>query len=222
MIVDINLLAAQSASWVDHVQAWSTFAGIFVAGLGIFCIWRTVSETRKEQRTQAGPYVRVDIGVADVIDGDFNPPTPHYTNLSNILDLDKDTPDCEKVIISAWLTNYQAHPLGFALGVKLAFFVYLATQEQFEEYNARVAYLEFGKPVRVDLVKTRPVTDTDEGVVVGVVRLTYHDIYDQRLEHQEGLQGTNALHGRLTCVVDSNGVLSQPEAWPRGKQITYE
>ena len=84
-----------ATAWADQVQAWGTVAGVAVVVAGFIAIFLTVRETRKQQRTQAGPYVRVDLGVAGISVGDFEPPKVHYTNTSNIVDLDGATPDDE-------------------------------------------------------------------------------------------------------------------------------
>ena len=56
-----------------------------------------------------------------------------------------------------------------------------------------------------------------------VLRLAYHDFYDQKTVHVFEQEATDSLHGRLSCVVTTDGVLNLPESWPRGsnKQINY-
>ena len=214
-----------TATWIDQLQAWGTVAGVLVALIGIGAIYSTVQETRKQQRTQAMPYVRVDLGVSGKTGSDFQPPPVHYTNTSIVVDLDASIPNHDKVIISAWLSNYQTHPLGFAVAVtlKVQVSVFSATDGySFSGADAKVAYLEHGKPVRIDLIKAKKPTNSRDAIFVEVVRLEYSDFYDEAIVHVRATKGTNALHGRLELFVTSEKVSNLPQSWPRGNQVTYD
>ena len=211
-----------ATTWVDQVQAWGTIAGIAVAVLGFIAIYITLRETRKQQRTQAGPYVRIDLGVAEESVDDFEPPKVHYADTSNVVDLDEATPSSEKVTISAWLRNYQSHPLGFALGVNLNLFLYASSSrngDRSQDVTVEIAYLEYGKPVRVDLIKANVPSGPDESIVVSVVEVRYYDFYDQLNVHVFEQEGTNGLHGRLSCVITQDRVSSVPQSWRMGNVI---
>ncbi len=213
-----------SVSSLDYVQAVATVIGVVVATAGLGGVLYSLSQTRRDQRTQSGPYVRIDVCPLEGAD-DFDPPEPHFGNTLRVVDLAPDRPEAEKVTLCAWIRNYQAHPLGFALAVT-AFFVLEAKGLRGDgsgpdepEYSlVEVPYLEFNKPVRVDLFKI----PRESVAFLWLASVSFYDFYDHRHEHQFGQRSTNALHGRLACDYVPGRVESIPEARPRGPKVAYE
>ena len=208
--------SSSSPSWVDHAQTWATVAAAAVAAAGLTGVLLNVRAARLQQRIQSGPYVRIDISPTSLEVGGFKPPKPHHVLSDSAIDLSPGAAEDQKVTISAWATNYQTHPLGFAL--RVAFLVVVETPGPGEpaELGVTIPYLEQDKPIQVDLVKI----SRNEEVTVRLLFLSYYDLYDRKVEQGWLKKGTNALHGRLACTYSKGDVDNSPQAWPTGSNVS--
>lgn len=202
-----------SPVWLDHVQAWSTLAAGVVASCGLFGVIWTLRRGRRQQRIQSGPYIRVDVGPTSDTTSDFQAPEPYFASETDVVDLAPDLDDQQKVGLSAWLANYQPHPLGTAFRVAAFFMIEIQVpgtqQPVYRFFMAGVAYIEREKPIKVELFKI----SRDWTVTLWLSRLSFSDFYDEYHEHSED-RNENALHGRLSCTY-SNGTFScHPEGRP--------
>ena len=202
---------------LDHVQAWSTLAAAVFAVSGLGGVIWTLRRGRRQQRVQSGPYVRVDIGPTIGATSDFEAPKdPHYVSSDYVVDLAPDLADDQKVSLSAWLTNYQPHPLGMAFRVLAFFIIEVRPRGSFVpvyRYSiVRTAYVERKKSVKIELFKV----PGDSTAVLWLSRLAFSDFYDEYHEHSEG-KNENALHGRLTCTYANGNFMCIPEGRPAAK-----
>ena len=202
---------------LDHVQAWSTLAAAVFAVSGLGGVIWTLRRGRRQQRVQSGPYVRVDVGPTTAATSDFEAPkNPHFVSSDDVVDLAPDLDDDQKVSLSAWLTNYQPHPLGTAFRVA-AFFVievrpHASLVPVYQYSIVRVAYVEHKKPVKIELFRV-PGNST---AVLWLSRLAFSDFYDEYYKHYEG-KNENALHGRLTCTYANGNFTCIPEGRPAAR-----
>ena len=124
--------------------------------------------------------------------------------------------------VYGWVSNYQRHPLGFALFVKPLFTVGYGTrtsrEQKFAYLEAFVPYLEHNKSVGIELFRMNREHRAD----VRLVGIEFYDLYDRRHQHWFGDKGTNALHGRLRCDYRDGRFTSIPGARPRGPKVVYD
>lgn len=217
----------ESPVWLDHVQAWSTFATVIVATVGLLGIYRTVQISRDEQRVQWQPYLRVDVAPTTGKHEDFTPPPAYHSNPDLVNDLQDDLSWEKKVSFSAWVRNYQTNPLGTALAVSI--FAIIEYEEPpgpdedeptlGAQYNrVRTPYCEVNKPVSIELFRI----PRDWQATVWIVNTTFYDIRDNRHSHVYREAGTDAEHGRLACTYRNGIFVSTPEARPRGPKVSFD
>lgn len=214
---------APAVTWRDYVQTVATVLGVVIATGGLGGVLYSLYQARRDQRTQSGPYLRIDVALRDGTE-DFKPPKAHFANSLKVVDLAPDISESKKLTLSAWIRNYQSHPLGFALAIS-AFFVLetrrLGTEvddAEAEYFLLEVPYVEYEKPVRVDLFKI----PKDVSAFLWLASVSFYDFYDRRHEHQFGQRSSNALHGRLSCDYAPERVESIPEARPRGPKVEFQ
>lgn len=210
------MIEATTPNWIDHLQAWSTLAAAAVALVGLTGIFFTLRRGRKQQRIGFGPYIRVDVGPTSGRTEDFRAPYPQYVSDQQVDDLAPDLNDQEKVTLAAWLTNYQPHPLGTAFRVLAFFALEIRVPEsllpQYRYAIVTVAYVEHGKPVKIELFRV----PREWRAVLWLARLAFSDFYDQFHKNSEG-RNENALHGRLTCEYRDGLFACVPEGRPAGR-----
>ena len=176
----------------------------------------SLKQTGKQQRIEAGPYVRVDIGSLDADMLDFHRPEVRYRDSMQATSFAQANSGSDVITISAWFRNYQTHPLGMALGISAVFLIEtLVAQPLIHE--VRIAYLEQDKAVLVDIARI----DRAQDITVRLLSLSFLDFYDQRHEHQLGAKGTNALHGRLSAAYDSGRLIATPQGRSLGKGVDF-
>lgn len=206
---------ANDPGLLDHVQAWSAFATVFVAGIGLLGVYYTLRKDRREERIGVAPYIRVDIYPAVEGLGDFAAPTAYYETDSSLVDLAEGLANDSTATFAAFFRNYQPHDLGIAFRVA-AFFVLEARSDtdaiQYHYSVVTIPYVERDKPVKLQLFRI----PKSWRVTVWLTRLAFSDFYDEFHEHSEG-SNENALHGRLTCVYDGSIFRSIPEGRPAGR-----
>lgn len=200
---------------MDNLQVWSTLAAAVIAFLGLGGVIFALQRSRRQQRIEVGPYIRVDVGPTSGVTSDFEAPKPYFVGDAEVSDLAPHVGNDQKVILAAWLTNYQPNPLGIAFRVA-SFFILEArvpgAQAPIYRYViVRVAYVEHGKPVKIELFKI----PADWTATLWLNKLAFSDFYDEYHEHSEG-RNENALHGRLTCTYDDGVFYCIPEARPAG------
>lgn len=167
---------------------------------------------RVQQRTQSGPYVRVDIGPSAGVEDQKDIDEAYYQDSSQLVDLAGG--EEEQTEISSWFRNYQQSALGFALGVTATF---LVQGDITHLVDVEIPYLEFGKTVRVGLAAI----PTEGDVLVMLMSLAFYDFYDQRHRHVYGQKSTNGLHGRLVWTRTEGLGESTPEGRSRGDGVDY-
>ena len=119
--------------------------------------------------------------------------------------------------MSAWFRNYQEHSLGMAIGVSAVFLVDTGAVESVLD-DVFIAYVEGDKPVILDIATV----SRSLGATVQLLSVAYVDFYDRRYSHVYGESGTNALHGRMICIVTPESIQSMPNARPRGSGVDFE
>lgn len=200
---------------LDFVTLAVDISTLAVTGFGLYFVVASLKQAGKQQRIEAGPYVRVDIGSPDEDMPDFIKPEVSYHDFTQASSFILDE-DVEAITISAWFRNYQAHPLGMALGITAVFLIESAEMEPVIK-DVRIAYLENEKSVLIDLAKIARGQDA----TVRLLSLSFLDFYDQRHEHTFGGKGTNALHGRLIAVYENGGLTARPEGRSRGNGVDF-
>jgi hypothetical protein len=114
----MHVLAADVFNYVSLLMGG---LGLFATVVGLRFVVQSLNQTAAQQRIEAGPYVRVDIGSLDLPLTDFSPPDHHYRGEDQVLEFDR--ADIQSITLSAWFRNLQSHPLGTAYGVRAAFIV---------------------------------------------------------------------------------------------------
>jgi hypothetical protein len=205
------LLAAET---IDYVTALLSFLSLLATGAGLGFVVRSLNQASEQQRVEAGPYVRVDLGSVDLEMPDFQRPQHHYRSHEQVLDLRSG--EGRSIVLSAWFRNLQTHNLGTAFGVRATFVV---EGDDFEPAvrQVEIPYLEAGKPVLVDILRCQ--TSQNPGVILSELR--FYDFYDRQHRHQFGSKGTNALHGRLRSVIQDGKIVSDPEGRSRGHGVEF-
>jgi hypothetical protein len=202
--------------FLDYASFVVSALTLLVTAAGLSFVVFSLKQSGRQQRIEAGPYVRVDIGSATEVMSDYEKPVPIYhdgrqaTNLAS-------SENSDSITISAWFRNYQTHPLGMALGVTAVFLVEVGELEPVVN-DVRIAYLEVGKPVLVDIVQF----DRAYDATVQLLSLTFQDFYDEQHEHRFGIAGTNALHGRLIATYEKGVLISRPEGRSRGEGVDFD
>ena len=188
--------------------------GLLFGGVGVFLqIW----ENRSARRVEVGPYIRVDIGAPEVEQAtEFHPPETYFKREGVKIDLDPEAEQQEKINVSAWFSNYQTHPLGFAATITARFFLQIYNPADdslsFDVLpDIQIPYMEHCKPVEVELLSF-PVTWT---LRVQLAYLAYRDIYDKEHHTTVGLgDNSNVVHGRLVFLYsEALGPASMPTAY---------
>lgn len=207
---------ASDLTWLDHVQAWSTFVAALAAVLALLGVYFVLRKDRRQARMGAGPYIRVDIFPADADPGDLEPPDPHYETRSSLVDLAGDLTDDAVSTFAACFRNYQPHAFGTALRVAAFFVLEIrgenSTKAEYRYSIVTIPYVEHEKPVTLHLFRI----PRSCSATMWLARLAFSDLYDSFHEHSEG-SDENAIHGRLTCVYDMGKFQSIPEGRPAGK-----
>lgn len=185
-------------------------------GLGGFAaVLISMSHSRQLQRTQTGPYVRVDIGPSSGIP-DADIPAPYYEDSTQGVNL-MESDGGGATEVSAWFRNYQTAALGFALGVRATFVVDIADDPNVHQLYVEIPYLEHDKCVRITLASMPTLKESS----IMLLQLSFYDYYDKLHRHVYGRKGTNALHGRLLWLNQVSGIESTPEGRSRGEGIDY-
>lgn len=203
-----------TAQVLDYVSLFVGGLGLLATIVGLRFVVQSLDQSAEQQRIEAGPYVRVDIGSLDLPMSDFSPPGHHYRSEDQVLNLESTA--SSSIMLSAWFRNLQSHPLGTAYGVHATFIV---EGDEFEPGVTEVAipYLEHGKPVLVDIVRCT----ISQNPSVLLSELRFYDFYDRQHHHQFGSSGTNALHGRLRARVQNGKIMSVPEGRSRGFGVEF-
>jgi hypothetical protein len=201
---------------LDYASSLIEVLTFAVTGFGLYFVVTSLRRSSEQQRTEAGPYVRIDVG-ANAVETDFSPPNVYYRNELHSIDLAPEVGDKEAVTLCAWLRNYQSHPLGMAIAVTASFLIEVDGAEPVLN-DVRIAYLEHEKPVEVDLVRIR----RDATAHATLIKLSFLDFYSHRYEHEYRGKSTNALLGRLQCTYESGQVEATPESRPHGKGVEFE
>lgn len=197
--------------YIDYIELTVQAIGVLVAIVGLGGVILSLHDNRVQQRTQNGPYIRVDIGPSAGIADRKDVKDEYYEDSSQLVNL---TGDHEhSVEISSWFRNFQSSPLGFALGVRATF---LFEADHAERIDVEIPYLEFGKTVRVGLARIPAEGD----ITATLVSLTFFDLYDHKHIHVYGQKSTNAIHGRLVWVRGEEAE-STPEGRSRGQGVDY-
>lgn len=199
--------------WEWTAQSWQA-VGTFAALAGVIGIFFQIQQNAARQRKETGPYVRVDIGptTEDTV-SPFDKPEAYIILERDFIDVGGDDSTVRQVSISAWLRNYQTHPLGMCFSVSMGF--HYRTISPLEETNVgvelwEIAYLEHGKAVQIELFRL-PV---DWSISVELVYLEYQDFYAQKHLYLEN--HSPGIHGRLECFYSPpDGFESIPVAIPR-------
>jgi hypothetical protein len=199
---------------LDYVGILVGVLGLLATIVGLRFVVQSLDQSAAQQRIEAGPYVRVDIGSLDLPMPDFSPPAYHFRSEDQVLNLESTA--SSGIILSAWFRNLQSHPLGTAYGVRAAFVV---EGDEFEPAVTEVTipYLESGKPVLIDIVRCA----ISQQPSVLLSELLFYDFYDRQHHHQFGSSGTNALHGRLSARAQDGKIMSVPEGRSRGFGVEF-
>ena len=199
--------------WEWTAQSWQA-VGTFAALTGVIGIFFQIQQNAARQRKETGPYVRLDIGptVEDTMTP-FNKPKTYIFLDTGFIDVGGDASTVPRVSISAWLRNYQTHPLGMCFSVSVGF--HYRTISPSEETNVgvelwEIAYLEHGHAVQIELFRL----PADWSILVDLLYLEYRDFHSQKylymVDHSPG------IHGRLECLYSpQDGFESTPVALPR-------
>jgi hypothetical protein len=194
--------------WLSVSLEMVTF---LVTAIGLAFVVVSLRQTGEQQRLEAGPYVRVDLGTYDLDMPDFARPDVFFHNHDECVELVSEYE--ESVTVVAWFRNYQPHPLGMAFGLTAVFSI---DTEEISMVNAvSIPYLEHGKAVAIDIARCSAIAWTE----LRLIELSFLDFYDRPYEHSHGEHGTNSLHGRLSAFLDSDGLVAVPEGRARGTGI---
>ena len=199
--------------WEWTVQSWQS-VGTFAALTGVIGIFFQVGQNAERQRKETGPYVRVDIGptFGDTVTP-FTRPEAHMVLTTDHIDVAGDGSATPHVSISAWLRNFQNHPLGMCFTVH-AEFHYSACAPSGKPVIGRgiwdIAYLEHDKPVQIELLRL----PKDWSILVELFSLKYQDFNGVQQSYSE--DHSTGIHGRLRCSYDpQDGIESIPIALPK-------
>ena len=197
--------------WTAH--SWQA-VGTFAALTGVIGIFFQVRQNAERQRKETGPYVRVDIGptVSDTATP-FTRPKAYVFLDSDYINVAGDDSAIPHVSISAWLRNYQNHPLGMCFTVHTEFH-YSARAPSGEPVIGLgtwdIAYLEQDKPVQIELFRL----PQDWSILVELFSLQYQDFNGVQQSFSEDY--STGIHGRLNCSYDpQDGFASIPIALPK-------
>jgi hypothetical protein len=202
--------------WLDYASFFLDVVALVVTLGGLGFVVAALRQTGRQQRIEAAPYVRIDIGLKDGIP-DRPGVADYYEDTSQKVNLT--LPEQPSLEVCAWFRNYQSSDLGFAMGVIATFLVELsdATETSIDFVDVEIPYLEFEKTVKVDLAAV-PAT---KEMLVMVTSLVFYDFYDQYHKHTYGRKSSNGLHGRLVFISNSEVTESSPEGRSRGKGVDY-
>jgi hypothetical protein len=196
------------------VQACTPLVGI----LGLAGVVYSLKRNREQQRIQAGPYVRIDIGPTAGIE-DQRELDVYYADVSQVVDLSHGAENTLE--ISAWFRNYQSEALGFALGVTASFVVEVTepsvARTRSDQVDVEIPYLEYGKCVRIALARLPIQLE----LTVILLSVSFYDLYDQLHEHAYGKNSSSAMHGRLVWQKTDDFEESTPEGRSRGRGVDY-
>lgn len=199
--------------WGWTAQSWQA-VGTFAALMGVIGIYFQIRQNAARQRKETGPYVRVDIGpTVDDTNTPFKKPKTYIFLKTDFIDVESEDSTVPRVSISAWLRNYQTHPLGMCFSVSVGF--HYRTISPSEETNVgvglwEIAYLEHGNAVQIELFRV----PADWSILVELVYLEYQDFYSQKHLYMEN--HSPGIHGRLECLYNpQDGFESTPVAIPR-------
>ncbi len=107
--------------WGWTAQSWQA-VGAFAALMGVMGIYFQIRQNAERQRKETGPYVRVDIGpTVDDTKTPFDKPKTYIFLATDFIDVGSNDSTVPRVSISAWLRNYQTHPLGMCFSVSVGF-----------------------------------------------------------------------------------------------------
>ena len=199
--------------WEWTAQSWQA-VGTFSALTGVIGIFFQIQQNAARQRKETGPYVRVDIGptVEDTMTP-FNRPTTYIVLATDFIDVGGGDPGIPRVSISAWLRNYQTHPLGMCFSVSVGFHYRTISPSGETDVGVElweIAYLEHGNAVQIELFRL----PADWSILVELVYLEYQDFYSQKHLYIEN--HSPGIHGRLECLYSpQDGFESTPVARPR-------
>ena len=199
--------------WKWTAQSWQA-VGTFAALTGVIGIFFQVVQNAGRQRKETGPYVRVDIGpTSGNAATPFTRPQAYIFLSKDCIDVADDGSATPHVSISAWLRNYQTHPLGICFTVRIEFH-YSARDPSGKLVIDRgtwdIAYLEHDKPVQIELFRL----PRDWSIVVDLFSLKYQDFDGVQQSFSE--DHSTGIHGRLRCSYDPQyGIESIPIALPK-------
>jgi len=198
-------VSMNSSDFVDYVTLLIQVVTLATTVIGLIFVVKALHTSQEQQRMEAGPYIRIDLGsVTEDMPG-FTKPDTYYRRL--LPDTNDSTIRDESTIeMSAWFRNYQTHSLGLAFTVEAQFLVEVEGADPFVS-DVHIPYLENGKAVAVDLIAF----DRGVRIAVSLLNLSYLDFYDRRYEHVFGTEGTNALHGRLICTFEDGRFRNRAE-----------
>ena len=199
--------------WEWTAQSWQA-VGTFAALIGVIGIFFQIRQNAERQRKETGPYVRVDIGptVGDTATP-FTKPGAYIVLDSDYIDIADSSSATPHASISAWLRNYQTHPLGMCFTLHIEFH-YSALTPSGSPVIGRgtwdIAYLEHNKPVQIELFRL----PKNWSMLVELFSLKYQDFYGvQQLFNEDFSTG---IHGRIRCSYDpQDGFESIPIAFPK-------
>ena len=197
--------------WTAH--SWQA-VGTFGALTGVIGIFFQVRQSAQRQRKETGPYVRVDIRPT-VLDPATKLTTPEaYVFLdSDYINVAGDGSAIPHVSISAWLRNYQSHPLGMCFTVHTEFHYSAHAPSGDPVIGVEtwdIAYLERDKPVQIELFRL----PQDWSIQVELFSLQYQDF--NGVQQSFSADYSMGIHGRLNCSYDpQDGFASIPIALPK-------
>ena len=199
--------------WEWTAQSWQA-VGTFAALTGVIGIFIQVRQNAERQRKETGPYVRVDIGpTVQNTATPFTKPEAYIVLARDHIDVAGGVSATPHVSISAWLRNYQSHPLGMCFTVQIEFHYSALTPLGNPVIGLGtwdIAYLEHDKPVQIELFRL----PKDWSILVELFSLKYQDFYGV----QQSFSGdySTGIHGRLMCSYDPQyGFESLPIALPK-------
>ena len=199
--------------WEWTAQSWQA-VGTFAALTSVIGIFVQVLQNAERQRKETGPYVRVDIGpTVGNTATPFTKPEAYIVLAADFIDVTDGGSANPHVSVSAWLRNYQSHPLGTCFTVRAEFHFRASTpagEPVIGSGTWDMAYLEHGKPIQVELFRL----PRNWSILVELFSLRYEDFYGvQQLYSEDYSMG---IHGRLKCSYDpQRGFESLPIAFPK-------
>ncbi len=201
------------AFWYWTAQSWQA-VGTVAALTGVIGIFYQVAQNSKRQRKETGPYVRVDIGpTVGNAASPFPRPAAYIMLARDYIDVAGGGSAVPDVSVSAWLRNYQVHPLGMCFTLQ-AEFHYTAFDPAGNPFIGggiwEVAYLEHDKPVQIELFRL----PKNWSILVELFSLRYQDFHGAKQSFSPYF--STGIHGRLRCTYDpQDGFESLPIAFPR-------